>query len=123
MCSLLLCTILVLHALGIISDTLKGIASNHFPQRYKFLRKEMVLISLMMAPNCSLQYLKRVGLRSTHLDRYDVLKLLLERHNHVQDQAWEKKKTEQLPLKHSIPVVKSNQSTFILWLIWVSQRC
>ena len=59
MCSLFLCTILVLHELGIISGTLKGIASNHFPQRYKFLRKEMVLISLMMAPNCSLQYLKR----------------------------------------------------------------
>ena len=49
----------------------------------------------------------RVILGSTHPDRYDVLDFLVERHNHLQDQAWEAQKTEHVALDDSIPVAKN----------------
>ena len=49
----------------------------------------------------------RVILGSTHLDRYDVLDFIVERHNHLQDQAWEAQKTEHVALENSVTVAKN----------------
>ena len=53
----------------------------------------------MMDPNFSLQYPE-----STHPDRCDVLDILVEKHSHLQDKAWEAQKTEHVTLDDSIPV-------------------
>ena len=51
----------------------------------------------------------RVILGSADPDRYDILDFLLERHNHLQDQAWETEKTKHVALDDSIPVAKNSQ--------------
>ena len=48
-------------ALGVSSDTLKGIVCHHLPQQYKFSRKE-IKITIMMFLNYSPQCLVHVGL-------------------------------------------------------------
>ena len=45
-------------ALGVRSDTLKATIRHNLPQQYKFSRRTLVLIALMMDPNCSLQFLE-----------------------------------------------------------------
>ena len=76
-------------ALGVNPDTLKGIVCNHLPQKYKFSRK---LIGIDSSYDGSKLFTTipgacRVILASTHPDKYNVLDFLVERHNHVQDQA------------------------------------
>ena len=44
-------------ALGISSDTLKGIMCHHLPQQYKFPEKKLILMMIMMILNYSPQYL------------------------------------------------------------------
>ena len=42
-------------ALGVSPDTLKGIVHHHLPQQYKFSRKKLILMTIMMALNYSPQ--------------------------------------------------------------------
>ena len=51
----------------------------------------------------------RVILSSTHPDRHDILDFLVERHNHLQDQAWEAQKQRMwhVALNSSISVAKT----------------
>ena len=77
-------------ALGVSSDTLKGIVHNHLPQQYKCLTKEINIddsyddskLFTTIPGAC------RVILGSTHPDRHDIIDFLVERHNYVQDKAW-----------------------------------
>ena len=49
-------------ALGVSSVTLKVVVRNHFPQQYKFFQeKKLIMMTLMMALNYSLQYLVHAG--------------------------------------------------------------
>ena len=50
----------------------------------------------------------RVILGSADPDRYDILDFLLERHNHLRDQASETEKTEHVALDNSITVAKNS---------------
>lgn len=45
-------------ALGVRSDTLKATIRHNLPQQYKFSRRTLVLIALMIDPYCSLQCLE-----------------------------------------------------------------
>ena len=94
--------------LGVSSDKLKGIARHHFPQQYKFSRKE-----INIDDDCDGSKLfttipdaYRVILGSTHPDRYDVINFLVERHNFLQDQAWKAQKIRHVALDDSIPTAK-----------------
>ena len=80
-------------ALGVNSDTLKGIVRNHLPQQYKFSRKEIGIDSSYDGSKLftTTTWACRVILGS-HPDKYDFLDFLVERHNHLQDQAWEAQK-------------------------------
>ena len=77
-------------ALGVSSDTLKGIVRNHLPQQYKCSTKEINIddsyddskLFTTIPGAC------RVILGSTHPDRHDIIDFLVERHNYVQDKAW-----------------------------------
>ena len=96
-------------ALGVSSGTLKGIVSHHLLQQYKFSRKEIKIdVSydgsklITTIPGAC-----RVILVSTRPDRHDVIDFLVERHNHLQDQAWEAQKTEHAALDDSISVAKT----------------
>ena len=76
-------------ALGVSSDTLKGIVHHHLPQQYKFSRKEINIddsydgskLFTAIPGACT------VILGSTHLDQHDVIDFLVERHNCLQDQS------------------------------------
>ena len=62
---------------------------NHLPQHYKFLRKK---IGIDISYDGSKLFTTipgacRVILASTHIDRYDVIDFLVERHNNLKDQA------------------------------------
>ena len=96
-------------ALDVSSDTLRGIIRNHLPQQYKFPRKQIGIDSSYDGSKLitTIPGACRVILGSTHPDRYDVLDFLVERHNHLQDQAWEAQKTEHVALDDSIPVAKN----------------
>ena len=77
-------------ALGVSSDTLKGIVRNHLPQQYKCSAKEINIddsyddskLFTTIPGAC------RVILGSTHPDRHDIIDFLVERHNYLQDKAW-----------------------------------
>ena len=77
-------------ALGVSSDTLKGIVRNHLPQQYKCSTKEINIddsyddskLFTTIPGAC------RVILGSTHPDRHDIIDFLVERHNYLQDKAW-----------------------------------
>ena len=96
-------------ALGVSSDTLKGIVRHHLPQQYKFSRKEINIdddydgskLFTTIPGAC------RVILGSTHPDRHDVIDFLVERHNYLQDQAWKAQKIRHVALDDSIPVSKN----------------
>ena len=82
------------NALSVSSDTLKGIVRNHLPQQYKFLEKE---IGIDISYNGSKLFTTSCGactviLGSRIPDRNFVLDFLVERLNHLQDQAWELQK-------------------------------
>ena len=74
-------------ALGVSSDTLKGIVRHRLPQQYKFSRKE-----INFDDDCdgsksftTITGACRVILRSTHPDRHGVIGFLVESHNYLQD--------------------------------------
>ena len=92
-------------ALGIGSDTLKGIMRHHLPLQYKFSRKEISIddaydslkLFTTIPGACS------IILGSTQPDRPDVIDFSVERHNHLQDQAWKTQKTSHAAYDDSIP--------------------
>ena len=96
-------------ALGVSSDTLKGVVRHHLPQQYKFSGKEInndgdydgSKLFTTIPGAC------RVILGSTHPDRHDVIDFLVERHNYLQDQAWKAQKTRHVALDDSIPTAKN----------------
>ena len=96
-------------ALGVGSDTLKGIVRHHLPQQYKFSRKEINIdhpndsskLFTTITGTCS------VILCSKNPDWHDVFDFLVERHNYSQDQAWETQKTRHVTLDYSIPTAKN----------------
>ena len=47
-----------------------------------------------------------------HPDRHDVLVFFVERHNHLQDQAWKVKKTGHVALDDNIPVAETYREHF-----------
>ena len=67
-------------ALGVSSDTLKGIVRNHLPQQYQFSRKETGLDSSFDGSKLftTIPGACRVIIGSTHPDRYDVLGFIVE---------------------------------------------
>ena len=77
-------------ALGVSSDTLKGIVRHHLPQQYKFSSKEINIGdnydgSKFFTNTISGACMVILGL--THPDRCDVIDFLVERHNYLQDQT------------------------------------
>ena len=96
-------------ALGVGSDTLKGIARHHLPQQHKFSRKEINIddsydgskLFTTIPGSC------KVILGSTHTDRHDVIDFLVKRHNCLQDQARKAEKTRHVALDDSIPTTKN----------------
>ena len=96
-------------ALGISSDTLKGIVRHHLPQQYKFSTKEINIndsyddfkLFTTIPGACS------VILGSKHPDRHDVIDFLFERHNHLQDHDWKAQKTRHMALEDSIPTARN----------------
>ena len=97
------------NALGVSSDTLKGIVRHYMSQQYKFSRKE---INIDKSYNSSKLFTTipevcRIILCSTHPDRYDPLDFLVEKQNHVQDQVREAQKTEHVALDNNIPAAKN----------------
>ena len=96
-------------ALGVGSDTLKGIVRHHLPQQYKFSRKEINIDDCYDGSKLftTIPGACRFILRSTHPDRHDVIDFLLERHNYLQDQAWKAQNTRDVALEDSIPTAKN----------------
>ena len=98
-------------ALGVGSDTLKGIVHNHLPQnqQQKFSRKEINIDDYYDGSKLftTIPVACRVILGSTHLDIHDVIDFLVERHNHLPDQDWKAQKTKHVVLDDSIPAAKN----------------
>ena len=75
-------------ALGVNSETLKGIVRNHlpqliyhsFPEKNWYNGSKLFIIIPGVCP---------VILGSTHPKNWDVLDFLVKSQNHLQDQAWE----------------------------------
>ena len=96
-------------ALGVSSDTLKGIVRNHLPQQYKCSRKEINTddsyddskLFTTIPGAC------RVILGSTHPDRHDIIDFLVERHNYLQDKAWKAQKTMLVALDDTMLTAKN----------------
>ena len=67
-------------ALGVSSDTLKGIVRNHLPQQYQFSRKETGIDSSFDGSKLftTIPGACRVMLGSTHPHGYDVLGFIIE---------------------------------------------
>ena len=105
-------------ALGINSDILKGIVHHHLPQQYKISRKEINIddsydgskLFTTIPGTC------RVILCSTHPDQHDVIDFLIERHNHLRDQAWKALKTRHVALDDSIPIAKNYRKHIYFFL-------
>ena len=96
-------------ALGVGSDTLKGIVRHHLPQQYKFSRKE---INIDDSYDGSKLFTRipgacRVILGSTHPDRHDIIDFYVERHNYLQDQAWKAQTIRHVTLDDSIPTTRN----------------
>ena len=96
-------------ALGVSSDTLKGIVRHHLPQQYKFSRKEINIDDSYDGSKLftTIPGASRVILDSTDPDRHDVIDFLVERHNYLQDQAWKAQNTRHVALDDSIPTAKN----------------
>ena len=92
-------------ALGVSSDTLKGIVRHHLPQQYKFSRKGINIDDDYDGPKLftTIPGTCRVILSSTHPDRHDVIDFIVVRHTFLQDQAWKAQKIRHLVLDDSIP--------------------
>ena len=105
-------------ALGVGSDTLKGIVRHHLPQQYKFSRKEINTDDSYDGSKLftTIPDACRVILGSTHPDRHDVIDFLVERHNYLQDQAWKHKKQGMWHLKIVYPRLKFIENTSIFCL-------
>ena len=75
-------------ALGIVSDTLKGIVRHHLLEQYKFSRKETNFDDSYDGSKLfnSIPDAYRIVLVSIHPDRNEVINFLVERHNYLQDQ-------------------------------------
>ena len=90
-------------------DTLKGIVHNNLPHQYKCSIKEIGISGsyygskyfTVIPTTC------RLILVLIHCDKYGVLDFLVERHKHLQDQAWEAQKTEHVVLDDSIATAKN----------------
>ena len=95
-------------ALGVSSDTLKGIVRHHLPQQYKFSRKEINIDDDYDGSKLFTTILGacRVILGSTNLDRNDVIDFLVQRLNYLQDQTWKAQKIRHVALDDSIPTSK-----------------
>ena len=95
-------------ALGVSSVTLKVAVRNHFPQQYKFSRKEINTDDPYDGSKLftTIPGACRVILGSTHPDRHNVIDFLVERHNYLQDQVWKAQKTRHVALDDSIPTTK-----------------
>ena len=105
-------------ALGVGSDTLKGIVRHHLPQQYKFSRKE---IGIDESYDGSKLFTTIPGAcmvisGSKDTDQHDVIDFLVERHNYLQDQAWKHKKQGMRHLKIVYPRLKFIENTSILCL-------
>ena len=76
-------------ALGVSSDTLKGIVRHHLPQQYKLSIKEIGMNISYDGSNLFTTIPGACGviLGSKHPDRHDVIDFLVEKHNHLQDQV------------------------------------
>ena len=76
-------------ALGVSSDTLKGIVRIHLRQKYKFSRKEINIDDSYdgLKLFTTIPGACRVILGSTNPDRHDVIDFLVGIHNYLQDQA------------------------------------
>ena len=96
-------------ALGVLSDTLKGIVRHHLPQQYKLSRKEINIDDPFDGSKLftAMPGVCRVILGSTHPDRHDVIDFLVEKHNYSQDQAWKTQKPRHVALDGSIPIAKN----------------
>ena len=92
-------------ALCVKSDTLKGIVSHHLSHKFKFSRKEINIDDPYDDPKLftTIPRTCRVILGSIHPDGPDVIDFLVERHNYLQDNAWEAQKTRHVALDDSIP--------------------
>ena len=96
-------------ALGVGSDTLKGIVRNHLPQQLKFSRKEINIGDYYDGSKLftTIPVACRVILGSTHADLHDVIDFLVERHNYLLDQAGKAQKVRHVVLDDSIPAAKN----------------
>lgn len=99
----------ILIASGASPDTLKGIVHNNLPHQYKCSITEIGISGsyygykyfTVIPTTC------RLILVLIHCDKYGVLDFLVERHKHLQDQAWEAQKTEHVVLDDSIAIAKN----------------
>ena len=91
-------------ALGVSFDTLKGIVLHHLPQQYKFSRKE---INIDDPYDGSIDDPYDGILGSKHPEQHDVLDFLVERHDYLQDQAWEVQNKRHAALDNSISTAKN----------------
>ena len=96
-------------ALGVLSDTLKGIVRHHLPQQYKLSRKEINTDDPFDGSKLftTIPGVYRVILGSTHLDRHDVIDFLVEKHNYLEDQAWKARKPRHVVRDRSRPTAKN----------------
>ena len=93
-------------ALGVASDTLKGIVREHLPKQYKFSRKEINIDDSYDVPKL-FTTIPGSMLGSAHPDRHDVIDFLDERHNCLQDQAWKSQKARHVALDDSTPTANN----------------
>ena len=96
-------------ALGVGSNTLKGIVRHHLPKQYKFSRKEINIDDDYDGSKLfsTIPGACRVILGSAHPDRHELVNFLVERHNYLQDRAWKVQKTRHVALDDTIPTVKN----------------
>ena len=99
----------ILIASGASPDTLKGIVHNNLPHQYKCSIKEIGISGSYYGSKffTVIPRTCRLILVLIHCNRYGVLDFLVERHKHLQDQAWEAQKTEHVALDDSIAIAKN----------------
>ena len=95
-------------ALGVSSDTLKGIVRHYLPQQCKFSKKVINIDDDYDGSKLftTIPGVCRVILGSIHLDPHGVIDFLVERHNYLQDQTWKAQKIRHVALVDSIPAAK-----------------
>ena len=94
---------------GASPDTLKGIVHNNLPHQYKCSIKEIGISGSYYGSKyfTVIPRTCRLILVLIYCDKYGVLDFLVERHKHLQDQAWEAQKTEHVALDDSIAIAKN----------------